>query len=121
MKKILFLFFAVPIIVFGQEEKILNVDDIFFLDGVHRFKSDSTLANGKLEVYLDNKRKFEGFLKDGKYHGVFKQSNPSGQLLVEETWKNGKQEGLGRYWYENGKLKKEITFKDGKIISEKEY
>lgn len=120
MKKILFLFFAFPIIAFGQEEKIFNVDDVFFLDGAHRFKSDSTLVNGKFEVYGD-KGKFEGFLKDGKYHGVFKQSNPSGQLLVEETWKNGKQEGLGRYWYENGKLKKEITFKDGKIISEKEY
>lgn len=79
MKKILLLLFAVPFIVFGQEENIIDYNDTIMMDELKIMKSDSSLVNGKVKSWHEN-----------------------GQLKEEATFKDDKKEGIGKTWYETG-------------------
>ena len=49
MRKLLLLIIVVPIIAFGQEENIINYNDIIEIDGLLLLKSDSTPITGKVK------------------------------------------------------------------------
>ena len=98
MKKLLLLLIALPIIALGQEEMVINADDINMVDNVVYFKSDTTLVSGVVRQWHDN-----------------------GQLRSEEIYKDGKKDGVWKRWNEEGKLISEETYKDGELISKKEY
>jgi len=42
-------------------------------------------------------------LKNGKYHGAFREFNPDGKLLEEIEFNEGVREGAFTWWHENGK------------------
>ena len=115
MKKLLLLFIVIPIIVFGQEEKIIDANDIIKIDGLRLMKTDSTLVTGKVVIWYKNEQlSFEAKFKDGRANGRSKAWFKNGQLEAEVSWKEGKQDGNWNYWFKNGQLKKEGVFKDGK-------
>jgi len=126
MQKLLFLFLVIPIVVLGQEEKIINVKDITEVNGTFFFKHDTTLDSGKahmklvtgkvIEKYENGQLKKEGTFKNGKEEGLYKEWHENGFLSSEGTWKEGNKVGLWKRWHENGQLESEITFTNGKIM-----
>lgn len=84
MKKLLLVFIAVPIIVFGQEQKYLDVKDITTTDnGLMVMKSDASLVTGKIaEWYESGQLKMEVTIKDGKRIGEFKSYYENGNLQI---------------------------------------
>ena len=122
MRKLLLLFIALPIIALGQEEMVINADEIFFEDKVTYFIKDSTLVTGKVRGWHPNGQLTgEATLKDGKGQGVYKVWYSNGQLRSEGIYKDGKKDGVWKRWNEEGKLISEDTYKDGELISKKEY
>ena len=57
----------------------------------------------------------EGFLKNGKIDGIWRQYYSSGQLWTKGTYKDGKSDGPSVMFHENGQLWTKGTYKDGKI------
>jgi antitoxin component YwqK of YwqJK toxin-antitoxin module len=114
MKKLLLLFIVIPIIVFGQEEKIIDANAITRIDGLRVMKNDSTLVTGKVHGWHKNGQlSWEGKLTDGKFDGRSKAWYENGQLEAEVSWKDGKQDGDWNYWFKNGQLKEQGVYKDG--------
>ncbi|MDU8884552.1 hypothetical protein RXV94_00165 [Yeosuana sp. MJ-SS3] len=114
MKKLLILLFLIPVIAFGQKEKIINGNDVTEIDGLYYFKANKELVSGLVKEWYENGQlSQEAILKDGKAVGNFKEWYENGQLNFEATFLDGKQDGLSRIWLENGKLKSETTFIKG--------
>lgn len=51
MKKLLILFLVIPIIVFGQEKKLIDFNDITEVNGIFIFKINENLVTGKVNEY----------------------------------------------------------------------
>ena len=66
--------------------------------------------------YKSGQLKEEGYWKDGKPEGLYKEYHENGQLKKEGYWKDGKQKGLWKEYDENGQLKEEGSFKDGEKL-----
>ena len=101
MKKFLLLFIAVPIIVFGQEQKYLDVKDITTTDnGLMVMKSDASLVTGKIaEWYESGQLKMEVTIKDGKRIGEFISYYENGNLQMILN-----NDGEMKSYYDNGQL-----------------
>ncbi|WP_170309907.1 lectin-like protein [Seonamhaeicola maritimus] len=120
MKKLLLLLFIAPVIMFGQKEKIINVNDITQINGIFYFKLDSTLVSGKVtgkvsEWYENGQLKKQGTFKDGKAVGITEIWYENGPLRTHGRFKNGNKDGLWKEWYENGQLMAKATFEDGNL------
>ena len=63
-------------------------------------------------ILLPNGNKYEGELKNGKFHGQGKYTFSNGNIY-EGEFNNGKWEGQGKYSFSNGNIY-EGEFKDGK-------
>jgi antitoxin component YwqK of YwqJK toxin-antitoxin module len=109
----------------GQEEKIINANDITEINGTFYFKldmtldtdkSNMTLVTGKVnEFYETGQLKEEVTFKEGKRDGIWKLWDENGNLMAEGIYKDGKDlNTVFKSWYENGQLSKQATLKDGK-------
>lgn len=73
MRKLLLLLFALPVVALGQEEMVINADDINMVGNVAYFKHDTTLVSGLIRLWKANGNLWrEGIVKDGKMDGVRK-------------------------------------------------
>jgi antitoxin component YwqK of YwqJK toxin-antitoxin module len=117
MKKLIYIIgiFLIPIIAFGQENNIINTNDLYSVDEIAYFKKDSTLVTGKVNRWYENGQLMkEGTCKDGKQDGVWKEWHENGQIESEGTFKDGEEDGLFSMWHENGQLKGTGNYKNGK-------
>lgn len=54
MKKLLLLLIAIPIISFGQDEKIINQDDTTIIDGLGSFGAQQTITTIAYSAYAND-------------------------------------------------------------------
>lgn len=67
--------------------------------------------HGDINRYYANGQVYEAFQYiDGKQHGPFASYTPTGQLLVQGTYKRGQKAGIEKKWFENGQLHYEIEY-----------
>jgi antitoxin component YwqK of YwqJK toxin-antitoxin module len=79
----------------------------------YKVNSDKPFSGSILTKYESGQKKTKGYLKEGKWEGLYTEWYKNGQMRYEGTYKNGKEDGLCTGWYENGKKKSKGTFKDG--------
>lgn len=88
----------------------LYYDGILVFDG--NYKSDNE-TSGKL--YRDNGiLKYDGHVKNSKYHGKGKLYYPNGNLEYHGSFKSGRFDGKGKLYYSSGRLRYIGEFKNGR-------
>ena len=79
----------------------------------YKVNSDKPFSGSILTKYESGQKKTKGYLKEGKWEGLYTEWYKNDQMSLEGTLKEGKPDGLSTSWYENGQRKGETTFKDG--------
>ncbi|HEY5689547.1 MAG TPA: hypothetical protein VIS27_14675, partial [Yeosuana sp.] len=117
MKGILFLLFAFPTLVIGQDSKLIPFEDVFIKDSLYFNKQDTTMVSGKVaDWYSNGQLKAQIPVKNGLVQGVVKTWFESGLIMDEVTLENSILEGIYKQWNWTGELLMEGTYKAGKKI-----
>ena len=119
MKRILLLLLliTIPILVFGQEEKVINNKDVFLKDTLFYHKQDTTLVNGKLVRYHSNGLlRMASFVENGKLNGIMKEWYNDGGLRREVFINDNLMNGPYKSWNEKGDLIEEGQYADNKKV-----
>ena len=121
-------------------KKVLNQDEVIFIDDSAYDKNDSTLINGEvirlhengknkeLKTYrhgiLDGPRKVwfdngqlqqEGIYENGVIEGTRTVWYKTGELKMVGTYSNNIINGSVKMWYTNGELKSDLNYKNGRL------
>lgn len=71
--------------------------------------------NGVIKTFNREKLSTEGYLKDGKKHGLFRAWTLNGGLLHKGQYIEGMVSGEHKFWDGYGNLRASISYKDDKI------
>ena len=96
----------------GTQKEPLNYQILVQRDSIFYLNNSNDIFTGPVFNIID--KKSEGYIKDGKRHGLFRFYHKNGQLEGEVTFKYGKKNGVSKYYDENGQLRAEQPWKDGK-------
>jgi antitoxin component YwqK of YwqJK toxin-antitoxin module len=91
----------------------LRKESVTFADGK---------ATGPFKAYdLEGVLVFEGILKDGRKHGLWKYWYDETQVKQQCQYQNDVLTGKCTYWYIDGNLQREETYSDGKLVASQEH
>ncbi len=64
---------------------------------------------------INNNQIMEEFVRDGKYHKIFREYYGDQQISLETTYIGKKKDGYMKKWYPSGVLKKHIDYAENKM------
>ena len=111
MKKTLLTILPLLLIIGCSKKEPLNYELLEERDGVHYQKSTNEIYSGPV-FNIDGKS--EGYLKNGKRDGLWKEWYENGQIKRERYFKDGVVDGLVTTWFQNGQKETESYSKDGR-------
>jgi antitoxin component YwqK of YwqJK toxin-antitoxin module len=114
----LILFFAFSKNSYSQTFVIVGTDTINFVDanGLKQGHWNVTNKTKKLEGYKDDQKVEEGYYKDGKKTGIWKQYYPNGTIKSEITFVNNRPFGYAKFYFSNGKLSEEGMWENSRWV-----
>jgi len=93
--------------------------EMYIVDGLFKGTFGEVPKNGLfIEYYINEKKKSERILRNGKKDGVSKGWWPNGKLKSEWNYKDGKRDGLWRWWNREGLNIQHKTYNEGRIEGE---
>lgn len=122
MKKLLFLFIALPFITAYCGPRTTKVIESSFDNGQPKIVTIYEKMNGEeqkkkqLEYYQSGQKKMEGSFKNGKRYGLWISYYKNGRVWSKLHYKDGKANGIKKVYYENGDLHYKGELKDGKRV-----
>ena len=98
----------------------VSYDDIGYKKGIYIFE-EAPFTGIAFTTFPEGGRHQEFGFKDGLHHGVTREWDESGTLIVETHFEAGKRHGKNTYWHPDGSLAKEQIYSHGKSISENKF
>jgi antitoxin component YwqK of YwqJK toxin-antitoxin module len=93
------------------KEKIVNISDIEYKDGVYLF--EKKMFNGKIvDYYLNKSLKYKCQVLDGRLHGFTYEYFDNGDIKSERKYNYGKLFGPFTEYFENGKVRVKANVKN---------
>jgi antitoxin component YwqK of YwqJK toxin-antitoxin module len=142
MKQIIFIFFLIPTLTFGQVkmESLIRKNGLAFEQGASTpftgkafdyFQNGGTktileykdgLPNGEIKSwYSKDIKQAEGFVEKGQRTGTWKLYYESGKLKKQSTYQNKVENGDEIFWSETGKIQKKGGYANGKLNGKYEW
>jgi len=99
---------------------VVSYDDIGYKKGIYLYE-ETPFTGVATTIFPGGSRHQEFCFKNGLHHGVTREWDESGTLIVETNFSAGKRHGKNTYWHPDGSLAKEQIYDQDKSISEKKY
>lgn len=85
------------------------------------FEFKKNIPDGNYQVFVNNKIRSNGLIKNSQKEGFWKEYNNDGELTVIYKFNKGILNGKSIWNYRNKKVKQIANYKKGKVIWSKSY